>query len=117
MTAEQFQAARRARADVLVRSHNELEALLKRDFSEMCSEREFNRASPTARRACAACGLKRKEAYGPDPCLGYLPGVRNACCGHGVREGYVQFENDITIRGVFHTEHGPGPGNRGTPQS
>lgn len=25
-------------------------------------------------------------AEGPDPCLGYLPGVSHACCGHGVTE-------------------------------
>lgn len=25
----------------------------------------------------------------PDPCLGYLPGVAFACCGHGKGEAYV----------------------------
>lgn len=33
-----------------------------------------------------------------DPCLGILPGVENACCGHGVRQGYVHFSNGKVIR-------------------
>ena len=28
----------------------------------------------------------------------------NACCGHGNREGYIQFDNGITIRGYFRVE-------------
>lgn len=39
-----------------------------------------------------------------DPCLGYLPGVDNACCGHGTGEGYIQFKNGVTIRGSFAVE-------------
>lgn len=36
----------------------------------------------------------------PDPCLGKLPGVKHACCGHGKKESaYVMFENGIVIRG------------------
>jgi hypothetical protein len=28
----------------------------------------------------------------PDPCIGYLPGVYNACCGHGnPAEAYLTF--------------------------
>lgn len=28
----------------------------------------------------------------PDPCIGYLPGVYNACCGHGDdKSAYVSF--------------------------
>ena len=28
----------------------------------------------------------------PDPCIGYLPGVYNACCGHGKDdEAYITF--------------------------
>jgi len=35
-----------------------------------------------------------------DECLGMLPGVANACCGHGdVREAYVQFLDGSVIRG------------------
>ena len=41
---------------------------------------------------CSYCGLAR-TAEGHDGCLGTLPGVMNACCGHGGQaEGaYVQF--------------------------
>lgn len=33
----------------------------------------------------------------PDPCLGMLPGVTSACCGHGKKEGYLLFENGKQI--------------------
>jgi hypothetical protein len=39
-----------------------------------------------------------------DHCLGKLPGVSHACCGHGVSEGYIAFENGIIIRGHFRVE-------------
>lgn len=45
---------------------------------------------------CRRCGAKRSG--GPDACLGMLPGVANACCGHGTREGYIQFTNGVTLR-------------------
>lgn len=35
-------------------------------------------------RACLVCGLGHSGAH-PDPCLGELPGVTGACCGHGDR--------------------------------
>jgi len=54
-------------------------------------------ARPTHKRPCAACGLKRLRT-GEDPCLGHLPGVLNACCGHGVEPGYIQFENFRVLR-------------------
>lgn len=49
---------------------------------------------------CTACGAARPPSYGiPDPCLGMLPGVINACCGHGNRRTcYVMFANGPTIR-------------------
>lgn len=57
-------------------------------------------------RTCAACGLTRELADtptgddGPDPCLGRLPGVMFACCGHGQRAyAYVAFSDGTTIRG------------------
>lgn len=37
------------------------------------------------------------DINGPDPCLGYLPGVIAACCGHGKEHGMVKFENGIAI--------------------
>ena len=50
-------------------------------------------------RACGQCE-KDTTADGHDGCLGTLPGVMNACCGHGKEnEAYVMFENKETIRG------------------
>lgn len=44
-------------------------------------------------RPCGICGL-HNTPEGHDGCLGTIPGVRNACCGHGVeQEAYVQFED------------------------
>lgn len=37
------------------------------------------------------------EVVGPDPCLGVLPGVLAACCGHGKKQGYIYFENGVTV--------------------
>lgn len=51
-------------------------------------------------RSCIKCGLYATEE-GHDPCIAYLEGVKNACCGHGVKEGYVQLINGLTIRGQF----------------
>lgn len=39
-----------------------------------------------APRTCGACGLTSDGSDdwgGPDPCLGLLPGIVSACCGHG----------------------------------
>lgn len=50
-------------------------------------------------RPCGHCD-KRNTPEGHDGCLGTLPGVVNACCGHGCREeSYIQFENGVTLRG------------------
>lgn len=44
-------------------------------------------------RPCGVCGKDFTEE-GHDPCLGTLPGVMNACCGHGSpSEAYVQFSD------------------------
>ncbi len=51
-------------------------------------------------RVCPKCGLKR-TAEGYDPCIAGLPGVKSACCGHGVEPGYVRFVDDRVLRGVF----------------
>ena len=43
--------------------------------------------------ACTHCG-KERTAEGHDGCVGTLPNVMNACCGHGkVNEAYVQFNH------------------------
>lgn len=50
-------------------------------------------------RACKKCGSKH-EMHESDSCLGDLPGVDNACCGHGVREqAYIRFTNGTIVRG------------------
>lgn len=49
-------------------------------------------------RPCKKCGavFPLDEV---DPCLGVLPGVDAACCGHGVRsESYVCFENGTVLK-------------------
>jgi len=54
-------------------------------------------------RPCPKCkNLPTKDGH--DACIANLPGVNNACCGHGVEKGYIQFENGLTIRGKFNVE-------------
>ncbi|WP_339193922.1 hypothetical protein MKY95_19215 [Paenibacillus sp. FSL P4-0176] len=50
-------------------------------------------------RPCGHCN-KFATPEGHDPCLGTLPRVMNACCGHGsVSETYVQFMDTSCVRG------------------
>lgn len=50
-------------------------------------------------RTCGSCGCDN-TTEGHDACLGTLPGVMNACCGHGDRDqSYIQFENGDIVRG------------------
>lgn len=42
-------------------------------------------------RPCTLCH-KPPTHEGYDACLGELPGVLNACCGHGVEDGYIHYE-------------------------
>lgn len=45
------------------------------------------------KRPCGKCGESFSDD-GHDPCIANLPGVRNACCGHGDEQAaYVQFED------------------------
>ena len=53
-------------------------------------------AGESVERPCVQCGLLAAPD-GPDPCLGLLPDVRAACCGHGVDEPYVLVH--YTVRG------------------
>jgi len=49
---------------------------------------------------CPECKMARGED-GHDPCLGQLPGVMFACCGHGGKGGclgYICFENGTVLR-------------------
>jgi len=51
-------------------------------------------------RPCAHCGKDFKHSFDVDPCLGILPGVKQACCGHGVpEEAYIIFENGVIVEG------------------
>jgi hypothetical protein len=53
-------------------------------------------------RPCKKCGktFEGSNIGEPDPCLGTLPGVDNACCGHGVREdAYIRFTNGVIVTG------------------
>ncbi|MDQ0158986.1 hypothetical protein [Alkalibacillus salilacus] len=50
-------------------------------------------------RDCNYCGLEN-TLKGHDGCLGTLPGIMNACCGHGqTNEAYLQFWNGDCVRG------------------
>jgi len=51
---------------------------------------------------CAKCH-ERRTPDGHDPCIANLPGVQFACCGHGVEDGYVMFEDGrrLVLRGRF----------------
>lgn len=50
-------------------------------------------------RACGHCG-EHSTPEGHDACLGTLPGVTNACCGHGhASEAYVQHSDGSVVRG------------------
>jgi hypothetical protein len=42
------------------------------------------------KKKCKQCRAKVAGYTAPDPCLGFLPGVSWACCGHGhVSKAYV----------------------------
>lgn len=46
-------------------------------------------------RPCIKCNLKAESREHPDPCLGWLPNVKYACCGHGIKgEDYVLTDTD-----------------------
>lgn len=50
-------------------------------------------------RDCGFCG-KANTPEGHDGCLGELPGVMNACCGHGdPRDAYVQLSDGRRLGG------------------
>ena len=56
-------------------------------------------------RTCGYCN-KDQTPEGHDGCLGTLPNVMNACCGHGEPDlAYVQFWNGSCIRGEHAVEY------------
>ncbi len=49
------------------------------------------------KRHCPQCGeLPTKKGH--DACLSNLPGVQQACCGHGAEPGYIKFNDGRIIR-------------------
>ncbi len=62
---------------------------------------DINKSVESIKRPCGTCGQYRtKEGY--DACLGKLPGLVNACCGHGnIQEAYIQFLNGICVHGKY----------------
>lgn len=49
---------------------------------------------------CRRCATTKNPFRGPDPCLGYLPGVDFACCGHGRNaNAYVSLKEGSVFRG------------------
>ena len=67
-----------------------------KDTGELVRENKY--------RDCGHCG-RPNTPEGHDGCLGELPGVINACCGHGKDKGYIQFENGVIVRGWFTVEN------------
>lgn len=56
-------------------------------------------------RDCGKCDRPRTPE-GHDACLGTLPGVMNACCGHGLlKETYVQLEGGSRLAGQAAVEY------------
>ncbi len=54
-------------------------------------------------RECGNCG-RHKTKDGHDSCLGIIPGVINACCGHGNKdEAYLQALDGTVIQGKIAT--------------
>jgi len=54
-----------------------------------------------SKRPCVKCGktFEGSNMGESDPCLGDLPGVDNACCGHGVRKtSYIRFTNGVVVK-------------------
>lgn len=54
-------------------------------------------------RLCIKCG-KLPTDKEHDYCISNLGYVTNACCGHGVDKGYIQFDDGTIIRGYFEIE-------------
>lgn len=56
-------------------------------------------------RPCKKCGALMND-HEPDKCLGNLPGVDNACCGHGIPSlSYIRFTNGLVVEGFGKTRN------------
>jgi hypothetical protein len=49
-------------------------------------------------RPCKKCS-KMPTPEGYDACLGYLEGIKSACCGHGVEEPYATTRGKKILKG------------------
>jgi len=50
-----------------------------------------NKQSISIERPCIRCGkMPTKEGY--DACLGYIKGIKSACCGHGIKQKILIYE-------------------------
>jgi hypothetical protein len=66
-------------------------------YADDLTETPENDTDQGIERPCIACH-QLAEPHGPDPCLGWLPGVKAACCGHGVEEPYVLLDDGSVYR-------------------
>lgn len=48
-------------------------------------------------RPCPKCN-ELPTMEGCDACLGYIPGVYAACCGHGIEEGNIVYEDGLRVQ-------------------
>ena len=63
------------------------------------------KVSENKNRSCGYCNRENTKE-GHDGCIGELPDVLNACCGHGISsEAYVQFCDGTDIRGEKAVEY------------
>lgn len=59
-----------------------------------------SKVSNDPKRTCGHCGLD-DTPEGHDGCLGDLPGMRNACCGHGrEQDAYLVTDDGIRLDGL-----------------
>ena len=89
------------------KSYNNGHELVYKNNKWVYADTEVIVSEDTAGRACVKCGQHPNER-GDDYCIQNLGKVLNACCGHGNKEGYIQFDNGITIRGFFRIERNGG---------
>lgn len=59
-------------------------------------------ANKSGMATCTYCDKEYNISSDYDICFNdMLPGVKNACCGHGIKKFYIEFENNIIIRGYI----------------
>ena len=74
--------------------HKEGEEWLFSDIAEPVSQ-------TWKRRPCGHCKLPNTPE-GHDGCIGHLPGVMNACCGHDeLKSTYILFAIGLSLRGLI----------------